>query len=321
MAKTSITIWTVTDNRPGHYKQAEALIEGLRQFVTCQSFLLPVSGTLYKRLLASQRSASTLHQEHGKPDLLIGVGHSTHLPLLALQHRFGGRSVILMRPSLPARLFNYAMIPLHDGPRSGHRIWATEGALCNSHQNPSKSAQGVILIGGPDSRFQWAPEELWSQIQTICAATPETHWTLSTSRRTPAEFLHHAPTHPNLDYIDYSRCPPNWLAEALVSADSTWVTPDSVSMVYEALSAGCGVGVLQLALRKHNKLSRNLDRLSARGDLKRFADWNSSAPLPKPRRIYAENLRCAARLLEAEQWFGLPAPHPPLEAWLSHDAP
>jgi mitochondrial fission protein ELM1 len=49
-----------------------------------------------------------------------------------------------------------------------------------------------------------------------------------------------------LTIVPFAATSPDWLPTQLARADQAWVTADSVSMVYEALTAGAAVGVLDV---------------------------------------------------------------------------
>ena len=67
---------------------------------------------------------------------------------------------------------------------------------------------------------------------------------LTTSRRTPPGWLAYLRQHlepgllRRLSLHDWRGLEPDWLVQRLPLADSVWVSEDSVSMVYEALTAG-----------------------------------------------------------------------------------
>ena len=44
-------------------------------------------------------------------------------------------------------------------------------------------------------------------------------------------------------------------------AEAVWVTEDSVSMIYEALSAGCKVGVIPMDRLKADRIVKSVDTL------------------------------------------------------------
>ena len=44
-------------------------------------------------------------------------------------------------------------------------------------------------------------------------------------------------------------------------AEAVWVTEDSVSMIFEALTAGCKVGVIEIERLKSDRITQLLDQL------------------------------------------------------------
>lgn len=42
-------------------------------------------------------------------------------------------------------------------------------------------------------------------------------------------------------------------------AEAVWVTEDSVSMIYEALTAGCKVGVIEIDRLKEDRITKSVD--------------------------------------------------------------
>ena len=298
MPNTPLIIWRFTDGKPGHEKQSQGLIQGLKSYTTVRVETIALHGTLFQRLRQSQATCTSL-SKNATPHLLIGAGHTTHLPLLRARQKYGGRSVVLMKPSLPSRCFDFVLIPKHDQPKKRPFIIPTEGALAPVKVSNKQTDRGIILIGGPDKRNIWDNENTWRQIQTICNAQKNIHWQLSTSRRTPEDFIDLGGQISNLEIIDWRDTPPNWLVDQLAEANYCWVSQDSVSMLYEALSAQCAVGVIELRRKKgEDKISRNLERLVAEKYLTPFSDWDQNKTLPPGKLKLAEHLRCAKIILD-----------------------
>ena len=114
--------------------------------------------------------------------------------------------------------------------------------------------------------------------------------------------------HDNAAFFRAEDTPPGWIEEQYHENSLAWVTADSVSMVYEALSAGCRVGILPVRWKRgSNKFQRSLSFLAER-KLVRFYD-GASTELPhageKP--AFNEALRCAAEILS--RWW--PESSPP----------
>src|SRR5690606_19667671 len=126
--KTALqTIRILSDGRPGHENQSVGLAEALRRrtgaSVECVRW--PAGAGLFKRIGLARAGGE------GGVDLLIGAGHGTHLPLLAAARKFGARSVVIMKPSLPRGLFDLCVVPRHDlaVPADSGNVVVTRGAL------------------------------------------------------------------------------------------------------------------------------------------------------------------------------------------------
>ncbi|MCX7915831.1 MAG: mitochondrial fission ELM1 family protein, partial [Verrucomicrobiae bacterium] len=90
----------------------------------------------------------------------------------------------------------------------------------------------------------------------------------------------------------------DWVPRELSVAEHVWVTEDSVSMVYEALTAGASVGILRVPRRHSSRVVRGLDRLRAQGWVTGFADWEAGQSLRPPPQPLAEADRCAHVIYE-----------------------
>src|SRR5215471_16159521 len=109
------TIRVLSDGRPGHTNQAEGLAAALerRTGATVQTVNLPEQPWRW-----ATRFPRAAAQEPGRPapQLLIGGGHRTHLPMLFAARRLGARCVVIMRPTWPMWLFDLCLVPSHDLP-------------------------------------------------------------------------------------------------------------------------------------------------------------------------------------------------------------
>ena len=84
-----------------------------------------------------------------------------------------------------------------------------------------------------------------------------------------------------------------------MTAEVAWVSEDSVSMVYEALTGGARVGLLALPPRGGTgRVLRGLDRLLTDGWVTTHAHWCEEGALPPPRLGFDEAARCARLILE-----------------------
>jgi hypothetical protein len=80
-----------------------------------------------------------------------------------------------------------------------------------------------------------------------------------------------------------------------MQAPAVWVTADSVSMLFEALSAGCAVGVLEVPARRDDRITRIAPSLLAESRVLSLAQWQAKGEWPRPPPL-AEAARCAARV-------------------------
>jgi hypothetical protein len=134
-------------------------------------------------------------------------------------------------------------------------------------------------------------------IRKILADRPGLAWDLTDSRRTPEEFREHLGKL-DLQFHPSTECPDDWLLDALLAAREIWVTEDSMSMIYEALTARARVGLLPMP-RKSNRsrVARSVDRLVREG-WTCFPDARASSELTAPPAVLHEASRCAREVLQ-----------------------
>lgn len=292
-----LIVWVVSDGKPGHVNQSLGLAEALARATPAEIHALPAlprsqawRAWLSKRVPGAPRPA---------PDLILGTGHATHLTLLALRRAHGGRAVVLMKPSLPRRCFDLCILPRHDGVPGGARTLITDGAINRvSLASTRDSGQGLILVGGTSPHFEWNSGAVQAQIADILARTPHMQWTLTDSRRTPRDFLAPLTPVPNLEVVPHAETSLDWLPKRLSAAATVWVTPDSASMVYEALTAGADVGVFDLPARAKSRVARAVAGLIEARRITSFAQWHAGGTLSANAQPLAEADRCAAWILE-----------------------
>lgn len=239
-----------------------------------------------------------------QPDLILGAGHGTHLHLLAARRARGGRAVVLMQPSLPLSLFDLCLIPEHDNPPVRGNVLPTVGVLNGLESEGAHDAgRALILIGGPSRHHQWRGGDLLGQLQALFGSEPDTVFTLTTSRRTPADFLESMErlNTVNCRIVPLSETGPEWVAEQLSRSACAWVTEDSVSMIFESLTAGCSVGLLEMTPLGGGRVSEGIGRLVSRGWVTRFSDWRREGRLAGPRGGFNEADRCAEEI--TGRWF------------------
>ena len=295
-----VILWQICDGKRGHLSQSTGLIEALRRRVPLAVHRVmapPLSQSLASCLTGKTPWAGDLPA----PQVAVGAGHATHVALLAVSRACRARTIVLMRPSLPLGWFDFCLAPAHDDPPERDNVIITTGAV-----NPMQATRnhdperGLILVGGPSRHYRMDVHALLSCIRQVLERTSPRYWTLSNSPRTPAQLnrelmgLETA----GVEVALWDRCKPGWLAETLARARDVWVTEDSVSMIYEALTAGCRVGLLPLPRKPASRLHRAIDRLLEQGFVSAHNGRDSGAELTAPPRTLDEANRCAGLLLE-----------------------
>ncbi len=291
-----MTVWAFTDGKAGHENQTRGLIAALTRrmpldvrWIKAPAYSAVLTNLMTKRFLPGAALPS--------PHLLIGAGHRTHLPMIAARRARGGRSIVLMKPSLPRVWFDLAVIPEHDRV-TGNNVFVTRGAINAVQPGEKDTRAGLILVGGPSRHHGWREKELLAQVEAIVRRDDKVKWTLTSSRRTPPSTLARLTDlkAKNLDVVPASKTGPGWLPERLATARFAWVTEDSVSMVYEALTAGCVTGILAVPARGRGrkKLQQGIESLVADKLVTRHADWQAGASLTAAAAPFNEAARVAA---------------------------
>lgn len=296
----TLVIWVLGDGKPGHENQSLGLTEALGRLVSCQVRRIAVGelGALERLAVLRRFSAD------GKPpDLVVGAGHATHWGLLMLAHQHRARSVVLMKPSLPLRWFDLCLVPEHDfaGRRPGANVVTTLGALNRVRAgSPKRPRGGLLLVGGPSATHDWDAAGTVARLVEITAGAATGEWRLTTSRRTPPDMvpaLRRAL--PKVKVFSHDETDREWLPTQLARAGAVWVTEDSVSMIYEALSSGARVGLLPVPRKTtDSRVLRGLAGLVERGFVTPYDGWLESRTLVSPPHVLGEADRCAGEVLD-----------------------
>jgi mitochondrial fission protein ELM1 len=298
--KNPCVIWRITDGKRGHERQTQGLAQALAAIlqvrlvdIACESGMVALWHWLLRRFPAGKALSA--------PDLIIGAGHGTHLTMLAAKRAFGGKTVVLMKPSLPLSCFDLCLLPEHDGGHEAANVLTTRGALnAVACLQPKQPQQGLMLIGGVSAHYHWDEAAIVQQVKRIAADTA-TSWTLATSPRTPSSTLNLLRQCGNVRIMPFQQADADWLPEKIARVAQVWVTPDSVSMVYEACTSGAAVGLLQLPEKPATRVTRGLQALATEGRVTLYDDWLRGKPLASPAEKFNEAARCAARIKQL--WF------------------
>ena len=293
------TLWLITDNKPGHRSQLQGLAQALAARTAIETHWIDAPGgrsALRHWLTGRFPPGAALPA----PDFILVAGHRTHMAGLAALRARGGRLIALMRPSLPLRWFDLCVIPQHDRPPARANVIATRGVLNTARPSPEREAdKGLFLIGGPSKHHGWDTPALLAQIDAILAATPAMRWTLTTSRRTPAdtESALLALRDRGVNVRPVRDTPPGWAMAQVARSAQAWVTEDSVSMVYESLTAGAATGLLAVPRLGETRITAGVAELQRAGLVTAFADWVRTGQLAAPLERLAEADRVAEAVL------------------------
>jgi mitochondrial fission protein ELM1 len=296
-------VWRIHDHKPGHANQTRGLVRALSSLTDAESYDIatPTKWRSWYWWLIGRFPPGC---ELPKPDLVIGAGHATHVAVLAARRAYGGKAIVLMKPSLPLRLFDLCIVPEHDAVASRSNILFTRGVLNVIEPSSDKhSSRGLILIGGPSASYGWDNDAMIEQVLAAAKGQPALHWTLATSRRTPAGFvtLLSAERPKNLSIVPCDQTRPGWVPQELGRSSQVWVSEDSVSMVYEALTSGAAVGLFAVPGNRSGRVARGMGGLQETRWVTRFRDWDCHTPLPFPPVQLHEAQRCAELICERYQ--------------------
>lgn len=314
--KRIMKVALLLEGSAGHEKQSLAIIQGLRRLVDVEvrEYRIPRL-TRWERLLELGRVL--ICPEGGSAldmtgfDLAVGTGSRTHASLIACKKKFGIPIVTCMAPDRLIRdRFDLCCVPRHDQVPEEKNIFFTDGppVLTTGTVVNREFDKGLILVGGIDeSSHYWRGVELVGFIRNIVDESPEIQWAISSSPRTPEDtvelLIAYAHSQQNVEFFNFKDTPRGWVEEQYAKSSVAWVTADSVSMIYEALTAGCRVGILPVRWKNtKNKFQRSIDYLLQKDLVKVYSPAEPSSLLSIPEQAFNEADRCAAEIIKR---FGL----------------
>jgi uncharacterized protein len=309
--KNRLRVIALLDGRPGHEKQTKGLIQalGARVEVEVREIVVPpvTPLSIFRQLMLLFLPGQGWSQPQlDDADLLLGTGSRTHLPLLLFKKRYGIPIGICMSPPFIIRnRFDLCFVPEHDGLKEQHNVFLTTGAPnCSHNKGLHQRDCGLILLGGIDFKsHHWQSTKIAGMVRQIVQETDGKHWTISSSPRTPLDTIELmqglAADYANVTFFDYKETQPGWIETQYDTSSVVWVTSDSISMIYEALTAGCKVGIIPLQWKRENsKFKKNEDLLLKKRLVVSFSSWEQGSA------IWCENIelneaqRCAERILQ-----------------------
>lgn len=307
-----MVIYIVSDGKKGHLSQTRGLANALLERArlrrpqaehSCHEVDVSTKGFFAKLFYKGK------DLDLPQPDLVLCAGHGTHAAALGLARHKRCLCMVCMKPSLPLSAFDLCIMPRHDMPENGKvppNVFCTNGAINSIRPRPDvPKAHTLILVGGPSKGFSWDAELVLTQLATITRYNT-IPMVLTTSRRTPADFVQDiARACPGIRVVPVEETGPDWVPDHLARAREVWVTQDSVSMVYEALSSGAPVGIITMAQatqhgrrRGPSRVERGIHMLMEEGTVHSFTEWAKTHSLPTQAEVICEAARAADYILE-----------------------
>ena len=265
-----LNILAFFDTRPGHQFQTRGVLSAL-------SSLTEVS--------VRERHVGQNTEPHDAfhPDLLLGAGRRVHVPMLKAKIQTKARSVVLMRPTLWTFGYDLAVVPNHDRMKSHPKIIRT--VLAPTTIQPTGHERGgrpLALVGGPSRHFSW---DIHSLRDAMTQLDDGSGFDVITSRRTPPDTIGHLPAKSEVhepSSVDRPR-----YESFLAHAPLILVTPDSVSMLADAITAGAAVHTVPMAPNPKSKVARAVAQLE---DTNMINTGRSGVPLNESKRVAQEIL-------------------------------
>ncbi|MBW1636292.1 MAG: mitochondrial fission ELM1 family protein [Deltaproteobacteria bacterium] len=302
------------DGRPGHEKQTYGIVRALEKKVNLRLTEIkvsrrPVWQSFFGLIRLNLPWPADFHYNEitTKPDLVLGTGSSTHLAILGCKKQYKIPAVTCMTPDFFFRSrFDLCFVPAHDGLKQKQKnIFTTVGPPnCSKNKMKHRTDCGLILVGGIDEKsHRWDSAELAKKIEKIVKKETAMQWVISTSPRTPdpmaSELEKLSRSCPNVSFFDFRKTEFGWLEQQYDNCASVWVTADSVSMVFEALTAGCSVGMIPVDWKKRdNKFKRSLSDLENKGFILPYGAWLEENYAWPEHENLNEAQRCADAILE-----------------------
>lgn len=308
--KEKFRVLALLDGRPGHEKQTRGILRELESIVPLEiewrkvpynSFFSDSFSTLYL-LLMSAFKKKTVKKDF---DFVLGTGRRTHLPAIQEKLSKGAIALTCMTPSFHLKpLFDLCFIPEHDGGEEGENTFFTTGPanLSDSSGDHAKD-KGLILIGGTDKSHTWNDDQILEAINSLVRGDKAVSWTISSSPRTPASCVSRLENLEkeleNSRFYRYEKTPAGWVEQQYAASGTVWVTSDSMSMVYEALTAGCNVGLLPVNWKRENsKFARSEAQLLKKKIVFSFEEWKSGKQISEiNKEPLNEGKRCAEEIV------------------------
>ena len=220
----------IFDQRPGHSNQGNILLESLVNELKCTSSEYSIDN-LDKLKSSSNRL------------ILIGVGHRAHKALLQqkklLSNSHDTTLIAVLRPTFNAKKFDLVVAPEHDyyDRKMPKNSLLFKGSLCKTSLLKPENNKVVVCIGGPIKNVPFEKSILIDNLKYIIDTHQQFKISIFNSRRTPKDLWSEISCFENIKLHDSRDTDFNFFNSNLLSASKKFITPDSISMIFESLSS------------------------------------------------------------------------------------
>ncbi|NOT38938.1 MAG: hypothetical protein HOP13_00430 [Alphaproteobacteria bacterium] len=284
---TAKTILLLSDGRPGHYRQSEAIVLALsRRMETKIARIELIKPRIVPRRLARYAARwlpprLVLAWLYGltttpKADLIVSAGGNTLAANIALSQLTGTPNVFTGTPRhVGGGKFSLVLTPYKSQASLPNSAYALKpcaldpDAFAAPKRWPAAPFRIAVFIGGPipSADFQDADWLALGELMRTMARTYDVRFIVITSRRTPdAFYLALDPIVGRKDivdrFIDHRQAGTGSIAEGY-AADAIFATSDSMSMITEGVAARRPVIVLTPAVTKPFRDNEAVDSLAA----------------------------------------------------------
>ena len=247
------------DSKIGHEKQVLAILDNL---ALTQDLLIEeryISNPVWLELLLYLLKIKP--KQHSIPDIIIGAGSTTTIPMLRYKTDNKTKVISVMKPQFFESKFDLIVAPRHDYKMVPNNVFTYIGSLSKVNINPKLDNIGLIIIGGVNKHFNFDDDYLISQIDFVISLFPDTSWIIFNSRRTPKSFNEKIEQNASIDKFVNVNKDFEPLDDYLPKAKFKFVTPDSVNMIFESLSSSGETYLFDMHSSRENKITRLIDEV------------------------------------------------------------
>ena len=302
-------IIAILDGRPGHEKQTEGILKALEKYVPVEITYLKIKSSLFSDFISWLKTFFRFCWRDIKTDdvdFVMGTGTHTHPHVIKIGNACGAKKIICMSPaSFLIKRFDLCFVPNHDRLKPGKNVFLTLGPPnISENKNIHKNDKGLILIGGRDDKSHvWDSDKILGYIEKIVSSAPvNMNWTISSSPRTPVEMekkISCLTDHmEKVSFFCFSDTQKGWVEKQYDASNIVWVTADSMSMIYESLTAGCTTCVLPMEWKqKVNKFSFSEQYLYEKKIVISYDEWIRNREYAQCGKSINESDKCAKEIL------------------------